>query len=230
MVGPRYSPEVVNEILAPGGAERIPYLHEGEDPNYTYAIEMSLAAGLPIHAYDCPSHIVIVEQDAPEELRLTLDPVDGFGGNRDFILHYQLAGQQVELGLLLYEGEEENFFLLMAQPPARPEPSQIPPREYIFVIDVSGSMIGFPLAVSKGLMKNLLGQLRPEDRFNIVLFAGWAAVLSDHSLPATQEHIDQAWALIDGQQGGGRTELLTGLHQAFGRPLAGGGAMPASSR
>ena len=93
---------------------------------------MVLAAGLPIQAYGCSSHEVVVEQDAPEELRLTLDPAGGFGGNRDFILHYQLAGQQVESGLLLYEGEQENFFLLMAQPPARPEPSQIPPREYIF--------------------------------------------------------------------------------------------------
>ena len=223
VVGPRYSPEAVNEILAPGGAELIPYLHEGEDPNYTYAIEMSLAAGLPIQAYDCPSHEVIVEEDTPDELRLTLDPAGGFGGNRDFILHYQLAGQQVESGLLLYEGEEENFFLLMAQPPARPELSQIPPREYIFVVDVSGSMHGFPLTVSKGLMKNLLGQLRPEDRFNIVLFAGAAAVLSDRSLPATQENLDQAWALIDGQEGGGGTELLTGLNRAFGLPLAGEG-------
>ena len=223
VVGPRYSPEAVNEILAPGGAERIPYLHEGEDPNYTYAIEMSLAAGLPIQAYNCPSHEVVVEQDAPEELRLTLDPAGGFGGNRDFILNYQLAGQQVESGLLLYEGEEENFFLLMAQPPARPELSQIPPREYIFVIDVSGSMRGFPLTVSKGLMKNLLGQLRPEDRFNVVLFAGAAAVLSDRSLPATQENLDQAWALIDGQEGGGGTELLIGLRSAFNLPLAGEG-------
>ena len=223
VVGPRYSPEAVNEILAPGGAERIPFLHEGEDPNYTYAIEMSLAAGLPIQAYNCPSHEVVVEQDAPEELRLTLDPAGGFGGNRDFILHYQLAGQQVESGLLLYEGEKENFFLLMAQPPARPELSQIPPREYIFVVDVSGSMHGFPLTVSKGLMKNLLGQLRPEDRFNVVLFAGAAAVLSDRSLPATQENLDQAWALIDGQQGGGGTELLIGLRSAFNLPLAGEG-------
>ena len=223
VVGPRYSPEAVNEILAPGGAERIPFLHEGEDPNYTYAIEMSLAAGLPIQAYDCPTHEVIVEEDTPEELRLTLDPAGGFGGNRDFILHFQLAGQQVESGLLLYEGEEENFFLLMAQPPARPELSQIPPREYIFVIDVSGSMRGFPLTVSKDLMKNLLGQLRPEDRFNVVLFAGAAAVLSTRSLPATQENLDQAWAFIDGQQGGGGTELLIGLNRAFGLPLAGEG-------
>ena len=223
VVGPRYSPEAVNEILAPGGAERIPFLHEGEDPNYTYAIEMSLAAGLPIQAYDCPTHEVIVEQDTPEELRLTLDPAGGFGGNRDFILNYQLAGQQVESGLLLYEGEEENFFLLMAQPPARPKLSQIPPREYIFVIDVSGSMHGFPLTVSKGLMKNLLDHLRPEDRFNIVLFAGAAAVLSPRSLPATQENLDQAWAFIDGQQGGGGTELLIGLNRAFNLPPAGEG-------
>ena len=223
VVGPRYSPEAVNEILAPGGGERIPYLHEGEDPNYTYAIEMSLAAGLPIQAYDCPTHEVIVEEDTPDELRLTLDPAGGFGGNRDFILHYQLAGQQVESGLLLYEGEKENFFLLMTQPPARPELSQIPPREYIFLVDVSGSMDGFPLTVSKSLMKNLLGQLRPEDRFNIVLFAGRAAVLSDRSLPATQENLDQAWALVDGQQGAGGTELLIGLNRAFGLPLAGEG-------
>ena len=223
VVGPRYSPEAVNEILAPGGAELIPFLHEGEDPNYTYAIEMSLAAGLPIQAYDCPTHEVIVEEDTPEELRLTLDPAGGFGGNRDFILNYQLAGQQVESGLLLYEGEEENFFLLMAQPPARPELSQIPPREYIFLVDVSGSMDGFPLTVSKSLMKNLLGHLRPEDRFNVVLFAGRAAVLSDRSLPATQENLDQAWALVDGRQGAGGTELLIGLNRAFGLPLAGEG-------
>ena len=166
---------------------------------------------------------MVVEQDAPEELRLTLDPAGGFGGNRDFILHYQLAGQQVESGLLLYEGGKENFFLLMAQPPARPELSQIPPRGYIFVVDVSGSMHGFPLTVSKGLMKNLFGQLRPEDRFNVVLFAGAAAVLSDRSLPATQENLDQAWALIDGQEGGGGTELLIGLRSAFNLPLAGEG-------
>ena len=51
-------------------------------------------------------------------------------------------------------------------------------------------MRGFPLTVSKGLMKNLLGQLRSEDRFNVVLFAGAAAVLSDRSLPATQENLD----------------------------------------
>ena len=47
--------------------------------------------------------------------------------------------------------------------------------------------------------------------------------MSDRSLPATQENLDQAWALVDGQQGAGGTELLIGLNRAFGLPLAGEG-------
>ena len=90
-------------------------------------------------------------------------------------------------------------------------------------------MKGFPLTVSKGLMKNLLGQLRPEDRFNVVLFAGAAAVLSPRSLPATQENLDQAWALIDGQQGGVVPSCSSGS-AVLSTCLWLERAMPASSR
>ncbi len=35
------------------------------------------------------------------------------------IVRYQLAGAAISTGLLLHQGEDENFFLLMAQPPER---------------------------------------------------------------------------------------------------------------
>ena len=54
-------------------------------------------------------------------------------GNRDFILRYRLAGQKIAPGLLLYQGADENFFLLMAQPPQAVAPDELPPREYVFV-------------------------------------------------------------------------------------------------
>ena len=84
------------------------------------------------------------------------------GGNRDFVLRYRLAGDKIESGLLLWEGEggggrRENFFALMMEPPQRPTAAQIPAREYIFLLDVSGSMHGFPLDTAKALMRNLLG-------------------------------------------------------------------------
>ena len=87
--------------------------------------------------------------------------------------------------MLLYEGEEENFFLMMMQPPKRVAPEQITPREYIFIVDVSGSMNGFPIDISKELLKDLIGGLRPSDKFNVLLFAGSSDVMAEKSLPAT---------------------------------------------
>ena len=51
------------------------------------------------------------------EPTMTLAESDRFSGNRDFILRYRLAGQEIASGLLLYQGRNENFFLLMAEPP-----------------------------------------------------------------------------------------------------------------
>ena len=46
------------------------------------------------------------------------------------------------------------FFLGMVKPPQRVQPAEIPPREYIFVVDVSRSMNGFPLNTAKKLLRN----------------------------------------------------------------------------
>ena len=145
------------------------------------------------------------------------DPAD-FGGDRDYILRYRLTGQEIQSGLSLYEGEDENFFLLMVQPPERVDMSDIPPREYVFVLDVSGSMGGFPLDTAKALIGDLIGQLRPTDLFNIVMFAGGSRVMAPESIPAIDENIRQALFVIDNEQGSGGTELVPALATALGLP------------
>ena len=174
-----------------------------------------LATGLPVQNVACPSHKVNIDYDGPSRASIKLDPSDKNGGNRDFILKYQLAGGKVQSGVLLFEGEKENFFLLMLQPPKRVSVSQIPPREYIFIVDVSGSMYGFPLDISKKLLKDLIGNLRPSDRFNVLLFSGGSSLMSEQSLPATSENIRHAINLIERQRGGGGTELLPALKRAL---------------
>jgi Ca-activated chloride channel family protein len=159
-----------------------------------------------------------VEYPETSRARVTLPPSQAKSGNRDFVLTYQLAGQKIESGLLLYEGKEENFFLLMGQPPKQVEPEQIPHREYIFVMDVSGSMRGFPLNTSKKLIRNLLVNLRPQDRFNILFFAGGSGVLSEHPLQATPENIEKAIHYVENQRGGGGTEILPALNRALNMP------------
>ncbi|HEX3009004.1 MAG TPA: TonB family protein, partial [Bacteroidales bacterium] len=138
-----------------------------------------------------------------------------FSKSRDFILKYRLQGDQIQSGLLLYQGKDENFFLAMVQPPRRVTPQQIPPREYVFILDVSGSMNGFPIDISKALMRDLLKNLRPTDRFNVVLFAGASALLSEESLRVNEENIQKAIKLIDKQEGGGGTEIVPALEKAL---------------
>jgi Ca-activated chloride channel homolog len=216
VVGPRYAgqPEEKKE----DGWVKSPYLHQGEPPSYKLDIQARVAAGMPLQELLCPTHKTFVDWENDSSARVTLDPEEANGGNRDYILRYRLQGQQVETGLLLYPGQDENFFLLMVQPPQRVEVGQIPPREYIFVLDVSGSMHGFPLDTAKVLMRELIGSLRPTDSFNVILFAGGSRLLAPRSLPATPANVSQAIAEISRETGGGGTELGQALDQALALP------------
>ncbi len=216
VVGPRYqSPQDKNK--QEDAFIQSPYLHQGQQPPSELHISARIAAGVPIYDLNCPSH-QIFPQWQNGVVQLTLDDSKPFEGNRDFVLRYRLAGDQITSGLLLFQGADENFFLYMAQPPQRVAAETVPPREYIFVVDVSGSMNGFPLNTSKHLLRNLIGKLRPTDLFNVVLFAGDSAALSPQSLPANQENIAKAIALIDAQRGSGGTELMAAVQQAMSLP------------
>jgi Ca-activated chloride channel family protein len=218
VVGPRYSETPATQAPPSEKWVENPYLHQGEAPPYTFDISVNLAAGLPIQKVTCPSHRIDLQYLSPDTASLSLHPSEGNGGNRDFILKYRLAGGKIETGMLLSDGKDEKFFLLMVQPPKRVLETQIPPREYIFIVDVSGSMRGFPLDISKNLLKDLIGNLRPTDRFNVLLFAGGSSVLSGKSLAASQNNIQHAIRMIERQRGGGGTRLLPALKRALSLP------------
>ena len=217
VVGPRYSNEPEKTAAENDRWVKSPYLNKGEAPS-SFDIEVRVAAGMPLAELLCLSHPAQIDWQGPTTARVTLDPGKADAGNRDYVLRYRLQGQQVETGLLLYPGEKENFFLLMVQPPLRVAPKQIPPREYIFVLDVSGSMEGFPLDTAKVLMRELVGSLRPSDRFNVILFAGGSRLLAPESLSATPENVAMAISEIENEQGGGGTELGEALQRALDLP------------
>ncbi len=218
VVGPRYSSQ--NESQAPEADKWVksPYLRKGDLPPTKFDINVSLSTGIPLQDVSSPSHGVGVKWESRSIAAVSLADKGGFGGNRDFILRYRLAGKEIQSGLVFSEGGRENFFLLMIEPPERAGQAEILPREYIFVLDVSGSMNGFPIETAKVLIKDLIGNLRQSDRFNLILFAGSSSVMAESSLPATKENIERALRVIDGQQGGGGTELASALKRALALP------------
>ena len=149
---------------------------------------------------------------------VNLHPDDKDGGNKDFVLKYTLSGKKINTGLLLHEGKEENHFMLTVQPPKKVELKDIPQREYLFVVDVSGSMHGFPLDVTRKLMRNLMSNLRHDDKFNLLLFASGANVYSQESVYANPTEVEQAIKMLNNTSGGGGTRLLNALDRVLEIP------------
>jgi Ca-activated chloride channel family protein len=211
VVGPRY-------VGAQGGEgwTHNPHLAEGSSPPYRWSLSAKINAGMPIADVASPSHRIVTHFTGASTVHIETD--DETGGDRDFILRYRLGGEKIETGLLLLPGKDENHFLMMMQPPERMNPSEIPPREYVFVVDVSGSMTGFPIEIARDLMRKLLSNLRGEDLFNVILFSGGNTVMSERSLPASQANIERAETIVDSMHGGGGTELLPALDEALSLP------------
>jgi Ca-activated chloride channel family protein len=222
VVLPRYSNQP--EAAAPQADRWVksPYLHEGNAPTYAFGFRAHLTTGLPLQEVAVTTHRTAVTWTGKSEARIVLDPAEKDGGNRDVILRYRLAGAKVESGLVLQDGPGGKYFLLTVEPPARVAAADIPPREYVFIVDVSGSMNGFPLDTAKRLMQDLVGGLRPTDLFDVVLFSGASQTMAPRSVPATDANVGRATAFLGKERGGGGTELLPALREAMSLPRADG--------
>ena len=226
VVGPRYTgpqgPSTTEETVIPAKQVEkpkekgdIPYTPEGKMPFYTFGLKAAISAGMPVQQVISPSHNIEVDFSRGDVAKVELDKSELNGGNRDFVIRYRLSGKEIQPGLLTYEENGEKFFLLMMQPPKVVEPEKIPPREYIFVVDVSGSMNGFPLNTAKLLMHDLLENIRSTDRFNVILFEFNNQVFAPNSVQATPKNIKKASEFMLSTRGGGGTNLYNGVQAAL---------------
>lgn len=222
VVGPRY-----HRPSTAGGSSSFPatpHLKEGEASPSGFEMTVRFASPLPVGELRSPSHGIEVSAEGTPQAEVTVN--DSVRNNRDFILQYRLAGERTATGLTLFKGEAadgggENFFLAVVEPPKAIAPAQISPREYVFVVDISGSMHGYPLDTAKVLLRNLIGHLRPSDTFNVMLFSGSSQMLNPTPVAATRANIDRAIATIDQQRGGGSTEIVPALRRIAALPKAG---------
>jgi Ca-activated chloride channel family protein len=221
VVGPRY-----HVPSAQGGTSSIPataHLKEGVASTTAFDLSVHFASPLPVSELQSRSHRVEVQGDGTTAPEIAL--ADGGPRNdRDFILSWRLAGERTATGLTLFRGEAddggpgENFFLALVEPPKLIAPAQINPREYVFVVDISGSMHGYPLNTAKTLLRDLIGGLRPSDTFNVMLFSGSSQMLAERPVPATRANIERALSTIDQARGGGSTEIVPALKRIAALP------------
>jgi len=154
---------VVRDTASVADASRIspPRLAKGFDPKVSLAMEVELFGGFSDLA--CSQHAVRTSS-GPESARVSLsrerEPLD-----RDFVLRWRLAGEQVKSQVLVHGG----FALLSVLPPAR-DGFLGAARDVVFVVDRSGSMQGPKMASASRACALLLRTLGPRDRFAVLAF------------------------------------------------------------
>lgn len=139
---------------------------------------------------------------------------DAPGGtlNQDLVVYYRLAQDLPgRVDMLTYKptDAEPGYFMMTLTPGIDLEPlSQ--GADYLFILDLSGSMEG-KMATLTGGVEKTLGKLRPEDRVQIVTFSDKARKLTRDWKALTPDNVNGLITEVSGLRAGGSTNLYDGL-------------------
>lgn len=226
VVGPRFNPPgftdgigavARNATGSSGQQTEVSYLKPGERSGHDIALTLDVDAGVVIEQFESRSHIIESKQDAPGKLHVELGRLDRIP-NKDFVLRYRVAGEQLKSNFLTHRDERGGFFTLMVYPPADLQPLRQHPLELVFVLDCSGSMNGEPIAQAKAAIRHALRQMRPEDSFQLIRFSNDASQLGKRPLPATAPNVARGVAYLDSLNGEGGTMMIEGIKTALDFP------------
>jgi Ca-activated chloride channel family protein len=224
VVGPRYIPgdpqgrkgtgwAPDTEQVPDGSRITPPVAAKGTRAGHDISLELTLDAGSTILDLRSELHEVQIErQGSTAKLRLADKATIP---NRDFIVRYSVAGKGVQDSFLAHSKDGRGHFVMVLEPPLRPQATDISPKELVFVVDTSGSMSGAPMEKCKETMELCLAGVNPKDTFNVITFSGDTRLLFEKPVPATPENIARARAFLSGTRAGGGTEMMKAIEVAL---------------
>lgn len=239
VVGPRYIPGEIQSVSLTGNgfavdatdrvpdAGRItsPVLRPEEGKINPVALTVTLAAGFPLADIKSGYHPVDIADDESGAMRVTLAE-GAVPADRDFELTWRPEASAAPVaGLFTEQFDGAHYLLAMILPPdpaAAEDTVQVPPREVIFVLDISGSMAGASIEQAKAALALAIDRLSDRDRFNLVIFNHAASALFNVPRPAEPAQRAMARQFVEALDADGGTEMAPALTLALrGRPPAG---------
>lgn len=196
-----------------------PVLKPGYRTGHDISLSVALDAGVRIQDIQIPNHKASLQRIGEGEASAKLTPEDSIP-NKDFVMRYNVVGEKPEMALLSHmQDSGEGYFMLMVQPRLDESLAKAPPREVVFLVDVSGSMGGEPTAKVKQTMAEFLKLSKPEDTIQVITFASNTSKLFEKPLPATEENVAKAVNYTQDYSGGGGTEMMKGIRMVLDEPV-----------
>ncbi len=181
--------------------------NEVGDVEITVTAELGSPAQQPVS----PSHPLRFYPVSASSFHVSLDGIHL--PDRDFVLRWQYVTPGIQFPAWGSTGDSD-WFMASFIPPFIENSTPVPPREYIFVLDHSGSMEGQPIQQAVNALRACLRTLSPRDTFAILLFDHQVKWLCQPTV-VDQAAIDLVDKLLNRVHAEGGTEIEDALNTAF---------------
>ncbi|XP_062066931.1 inter-alpha-trypsin inhibitor heavy chain H5 [Lepus europaeus] len=125
----------------------------------------------------------------------------------DFVIRYDVNREQSIGDIQVLNGYFVHYFAPKDLPPL--------PKNVVFVLDSSASMVGAKLRQTKDALFTILHDLRPQDRFNIIGFSNRIKVWKDNLISVTPNSIRDGKIYIHHMSPTGGTDISGALQTAI---------------
>jgi len=187
----------------------------GLDDHYL-TLNVDLQTGLQLASLESRYHDVDIHPSLNGYNIYLADP--GSRSDRIFELNWTPDfGSTPESSLMTFDDGDAVYAMLMLAPPLT-EAITPQAREVVFVVDTSGSMEGTSIQQAKAALRQGLGYLNQDDRFNLVHFNSDSHQLFPESVPLYTSYLLEAESFIDSLQANGGTNMAPALDDALNLP------------
>lgn len=196
-------------------------------PIEEFVFEARINSLSPINDYSTEGYTdnLSVEKSSGLELYANMS-AKNFEPETDLVIRWKSIHLQLDGRMLFGEKDGLGYFLHIFDPSPTLFDGKRLSKDFVFVMDRSGSMRGKKFAQSKKALKLIYESLKPSDRFSFVEFTSWSRVYSDELIPANQTNTDDILDHIDSLSASGGTNIHSGMMSALDIMKASNMAVP----
>lgn len=139
----------------------------------------------PLRNVYSPTHAIDVKRAGDRRSVVSFESESG-KANQDFQLFYTRSNEDFGVTLVTHrETGKDGYFLLMISPKDDWSDQEYAAKDIVFVLDTSGSMSeAGKMEKARSALLYGVRILRPQDRFNVISFAGEERMMEERMIPA----------------------------------------------
>ncbi len=180
-------------------------------------VDVKIVENNEIRAVYSPSHTSGIEVSRPDPNHAeVVYRAQNVVPSQNFELVYTESNQKFGLNMATYKAadEKEGYFVLIAAPQLAADKSEVVQKDFVFILDRSGSMKGPKLDQAKLALERILDGLNPGDRFTLIAFDDTIQSYSTSLIPVEQRDSAKRW--VHDLQAGNSTNINQVMLTALG--------------